>query len=143
MKGERDAHTLQTTALVHEAYLKLGDRPREFADRAHFLAVASRVMRQVLVDYARARTTMKRGGDVQPLTLTTGLKAEQNGLDQVELLRLDAALTALANENGSLAQLIELRYFDDGRGNRCGGRGYRPTWSGTICLWPKPGCAGK
>jgi hypothetical protein len=75
--------------------------------------------------------------------LTTGLKAEQNGLDQVELLRLDAALTALANENGSLAQLIELRYLDDGRGNRCGGRGYRPTWSGTICLWPKPGCAGK
>lgn len=64
LRGERSGHTLQTTALVHEAYLKLvGDPQRQFADRVHFLAVASRVMRQVLVDYARARATSKRSGE--------------------------------------------------------------------------------
>src|ERR1035438_2806914 len=61
LRGERPCHTLQTTGLVHEAYLKLlGDNQRGFSDRVHFLAVASRVMRQVLVDYARARATKKR-----------------------------------------------------------------------------------
>ena len=66
LRGERSDHTLQTMALVHEAYLKLvGAGQRQLADRVHFLAVASRVMRQVLVDYARARASQKRSGDGQ------------------------------------------------------------------------------
>ena len=111
LRGERSGHTLQTTALVHEAYLKLvGDDERQFADRAHFLAVASRVMRQVLVDYARARATKKRAGD--PVVLTTNLAVVGDAaVEQVELLDLNAALDALAGEDQSLAQLIEMRYF--------------------------------
>jgi RNA polymerase sigma factor (TIGR02999 family) len=112
LRAERASHTLQTTALVHEAYLKLvGDNQRGFADRTHFLAVASRVMRQVLVDYARARATKKRDGNATFL-LTTGAEVEGGaGVEQMELLDLDRALDALALEDQSLAQLIEMRYF--------------------------------
>lgn len=112
LRGERTEHTLQTTALVHEAYLKLiGDNQRGFADRVHFLAVASRVMRQVLVDYARARATKKRDGNATFL-MTPGVEAEgDSGAEQMELLDLDRALDALAQEDQLLAQLIEMRYF--------------------------------
>src|SRR3984893_3654290 len=112
LRGERPGHTLQTTALVHEAYLKLvGDKQRGFADRIHFLAVASRVMRQVLVDYARARATRKRDGNATFL-LNTGADVEGgSGVEQIELLDLDRALDALAQEDQSLAQLVEMRYF--------------------------------
>jgi RNA polymerase sigma factor (TIGR02999 family) len=112
LRGERPEHTLQTTALVHEAYLKLvGDNQRGFEDRAHFLAVASRVMRQVLVDYARARATKKRDGNAT-FMLTTGADVEGSlGAEQVELLDLDRALDALAQEDQSLVRLIEMRYF--------------------------------
>jgi RNA polymerase sigma factor (TIGR02999 family) len=115
LRGERLQHTLQTTALVHEVYLKLsGDHEFSFNDRAHFMAVASRVMRQVLVDYARARATRKRAGDehgkLQPLT--TGIQvAVKAAISPVELLDLDAAMDALDREDKSLAQLIEMRYF--------------------------------
>ena len=109
LRGERPGHTLQTTALVHEAYLKLiGDHQRGFTDRVHFLAVVSRVMRQVLVDYARARATKKRDGNATLLSVDMGGNA---GAEQMELLDLDRALEALAHEDKSLAQLIELRYF--------------------------------
>lgn len=115
LRAERPEHTLQTTALVHEAYLKLvGDNQRRFTDRVHFLAVASRVMRQVLVDYARARATKKRDGhaSLQPLAWTAGVDAEGNaGLESIEILDLARALEALAAEDQSLAQLIEMRYF--------------------------------
>jgi RNA polymerase sigma factor (TIGR02999 family) len=117
LRGERPEHTLQATALVHEAYLKLiGDSQREFAGRVHFLAVASRVMRQVLVDYARARATKKRAGgrqaNLQTVEWTASLDVEGHaGMEQVELLDLDRALDALAQEDRSLAQLIEMRYF--------------------------------
>jgi RNA polymerase sigma factor (TIGR02999 family) len=112
LRGERHSHTLQTTALVHEAYLKLvGDHQRGFADRLHFLAVASRVMRQVLVDYARARATKKRDRDAT-FMLTAGADVEEKAaLEPIELLDLDRALDALAQEDQSLAQLIEMRYF--------------------------------
>jgi RNA polymerase sigma-70 factor (ECF subfamily) len=112
LRGERPEHTLQTTALVHEAYLKLiDDSQRQFADRVHFLAVASRVMRQVLVDYARARATKKRDGNAT-FMLTTHSEIEGNaGTEQIELLDLDRALDALGQEDRSLAQLIEMRYF--------------------------------
>lgn len=111
LRGERSEHTLQTTALVHEAYLKLvGGGPRQFVDRVHFLAVASRVMRQVLVDYARARAAKKRSGD--PVAVATGHALDGDaGVEHVDLLDLNGALDELANEDQSLARLVEMRYF--------------------------------
>ena len=117
LRGERTGHTLQTTALVHEAYLKLaGEEPRQFADRVHFLAVAARVMRQVLVDYARARGTKKRSADVdaneqRPEWAASVEVQGSEGPEQLELLELDQALDALYREDQALAQLIEMRYF--------------------------------
>jgi RNA polymerase sigma factor (TIGR02999 family) len=110
LRGERPEHTLQTTALVHEAYVKLVNEPqREFADRAHFLAVASRVMRQVLVDYARARRAKKRSGNAEA---KADIEVEAcSSTDRIELLDLDGALDALSREDKSLARLIEMRYF--------------------------------
>jgi RNA polymerase sigma factor (TIGR02999 family) len=115
LRGERAGHTLQTTALVHEVYMKLaGDREFGFNDRAHFLSVASRAMRQVLVDYARSRGRRKRGGD-EPGKLSrliTGVPMEAKpDLPPVELLDMDRALAALASEDASLARLVEMRYF--------------------------------
>lgn len=115
LRSERAAHTLQPTALVHEAYLKLlGDTGRGFADRVHFLAVASRVMRQILFDYARARATRKRGGEQKRVEAEVIPRLEvpsEKGAEQVELLDLDRALEELAREDQPLAQLIEMRYF--------------------------------
>jgi RNA polymerase sigma factor (TIGR02999 family) len=110
--GERPNHTLQATALVHEAYLKLFDgTERRFTDKTHFLAVASRVMRQVLVDYARGRAAQKRSGDKNvPWTASLEVRGGK-GLQLIELIKLDSAIQALAAENESLAQLIEMRYF--------------------------------
>lgn len=112
LRAERPCHTLRTTALVHEAYLKLAsDGDRGFVDRVHFLAVASRVMRQVLVDYARARATKKRDAGAT-IVLTTGIEPESKGaIESVELLDLDDALSALAREDQSLERLIEMHYF--------------------------------
>lgn len=117
LRRERSDHTLQTTALVHEAYLKLFDSAeRQFSDRVHFLAVASRVMRQVLVDYARTRTTKKRGGSghdtPERVAWTTRLGADGEArVDLLNLIELDGALDALALEDESLARLVEMRYF--------------------------------
>ena len=111
LRAERPEHTLQTTALVHEAYLRLfSNVPRQFEGRVHFLAVASRVMRQVLVDYARARATKKRSGDGAAWTMSLAAEGDA-GIEQLELLELDRALEALAGEDKLLAQLIEMRYF--------------------------------
>ncbi len=117
LRQERPSHTLQTTALVHEAYLKLvGGATCGFADRAHFLAVASRVMRQILVDYARSRNSEKRGGREQVHVPETehlhNLEIRTDaGPEQAEILDLDRALEALSDEDQSLARLIEMRYF--------------------------------
>jgi RNA polymerase sigma factor (TIGR02999 family) len=113
LSGERPNHTLQATALVHEVYLKLSDgAERTFADEVHFLAVASRVMRQVLVDYARARASQKRAGGADRNAWTTSLEVKsEKGIELLELIELDTAIKALAAENESLAQLIEMRYF--------------------------------
>ena len=116
LSRERAAHTLQATALIHEAYLKLlGDAKRSFNSRAHFLAVASRVMRQILVDYARARASKKRAGNqqVQLETIEPVSKrdVQDQGREQIEIVDLDRALVALAAEDESLARLIEMRYF--------------------------------
>jgi RNA polymerase sigma factor (TIGR02999 family) len=119
LRAERPDHTLQTTALVHEAYLRLcGGQEQQFADRVHFLAVASRVMHQVLVDYARARATRKRGGEgpgslqdaAEPIFPELELQPE-TGFERLQLLDLDRALDALAQEDASLARIIEMTYF--------------------------------
>jgi RNA polymerase sigma factor (TIGR02999 family) len=112
LRAERTEHTLQTTALVHEVYLKLVGEPLiHFSDRGHFLAVAARVMRQVLVDYSRARSSRKRGGGAVD---HTAIELVGNGFDdfeRVKLLDLDRALDELAAEDPGLANLIEMRYF--------------------------------
>ena len=112
LRAERTGHTLQTTALVHEAYLKLirDDRFR-FADRVHFLAVAARAMRQVLVDYARSRATEKRAGGPAFPSPARVLVERESGPELVELLDLDFALDGLAAEDQLLARLVEMRYF--------------------------------
>ncbi|MGH7710850.1 MAG: ECF-type sigma factor, partial [Gemmatimonadaceae bacterium] len=102
--------TLQTTALVHEAYLKLVDQSRaQWQDRAHFLALASLAMRHVLVDRAKARAALKRGGDHRKITLDE----EEIGVDdQPEaLLQLHEALNRLAELQPRLARVVECRFF--------------------------------
>jgi RNA polymerase sigma factor (TIGR02999 family) len=113
LRGERANHTLQATALVHEAYLKLfAGQERRFADEVHFLAVSSRVMRQVLLDYARSRATQKRAGVDRNSPLTTVLEvAGDGGVELLELIELDDAIKALAAEDEALARLVEMRYF--------------------------------
>lgn len=111
MRGERRQQTLQTTALVHEAYLRLtGGRPVAWESRAHFLAVAATVMRRILVDHARARQSDKRGGGklVSAADLTLG-DPEQS--DPAKLLALDAALERLAALDQRQCQIVEMRFF--------------------------------
>ena len=108
---DRPGHTLQPTALVHEAWMKLFQNAKpEFADRAHFLAVMSRVMRQVLIDHARASGAGKRWGGQQRVWDAT-IELADGGLDRVELLEVDRALEALGQESPALAQIIEMHYF--------------------------------
>jgi RNA polymerase sigma factor (TIGR02999 family) len=110
LRRERPDHTLGTTALVHEAYLKLADQTRAtFADRAHFLATAAVVMRRVLVDHARGRTREKRGGDRIPVTLDDDLALGAESCDG--LLELDDALQRLGEIEPRLAHVVECRFF--------------------------------
>jgi RNA polymerase sigma-70 factor (ECF subfamily) len=113
LRKERAPHTLQTTALVHEVYLKLmQDNQRGFTDKIHFLAVASRAMRHVLVDYARARAAKKRSGNhPSGPERFSWAGFEVQGELQPSLLDLDRALDALAQQDQHLAQLIQMRYF--------------------------------
>jgi RNA polymerase sigma-70 factor (ECF subfamily) len=110
LNNERPGHTIQATALVNEAYLKLVDvRRMEWQDRAHFFAVGARIMRRILVDYARARGYAKRGGAAQRVDFTESLNVSpQTDLD-VELL--DEALQALEKFDSRKAQVVEMRYF--------------------------------
>lgn len=110
LRRERPGHTLQATDLVHEAYMKLvGGAGVDWRDRAHFLGIAARAMRQVLVDHARRRQAVKRGGGAVPTTLTgKGLGASME-LD--ELLDLDRALDRLEALDPRLRQVVEYRYF--------------------------------
>jgi RNA polymerase sigma-70 factor, ECF subfamily len=113
LRHERPGHTLQATALVNEVYLKIvGRSTATFPDRAHFLAFASRLMRSILVDYARARNSAKRGGPVQPLSAETDIEiAVDRSAQLVSLLDLNAAIDALAEAHPTAAQAIEMRYF--------------------------------
>lgn len=107
---ERPDHTLQTTALVHEAYLKLVDQTRaQLSDRTHFFAVAARAMRRILVDYARRHRAAKRGGAQAPASLDdTTLVADQRA---DTLLGLDEALARLAEVDERLSRVVECRFF--------------------------------
>ena len=112
LDAEREGHTLQPTALVHEAYLKLLDqRNVDWKGRAHFFAIAGRLIRRILVDSARARGRLKRGGGKERETLS-GLVLESDGI-QADLVDLDEALTGLAEEDPVAAQVVELRFFAD------------------------------
>ncbi|MBI3949255.1 MAG: sigma-70 family RNA polymerase sigma factor [Acidobacteria bacterium] len=110
MQNERPGHTLQTTALVHEAYLRLVDyRQVRWQDRAHFFAVAARLMRRILVDHARVRQAARRGGSTRALSLDEApvLSDER----AAELISLDDALTSLEAFDARLSRVIEMRFF--------------------------------
>jgi RNA polymerase sigma factor (TIGR02999 family) len=110
LKGERPDHTLQATALVHEAYLKLiGKSDIDWQSRAHFFAVASQTMRRILVDYARERAAGKRGGGAARISLDEGLVVSPEQCDLVE--ELDGALDRLAVLSPRQAKVVELRFF--------------------------------
>ena len=111
LAGQRPSHTLQPTALVNEAFLKLfGSRALGgIEDREHFFALAARTMRQVLVDHARRRAAGKRGGELARVTLADG--AELRGASDAELLDVDQALLELAELDERQARIVELRFF--------------------------------
>lgn len=109
LRGERPGHSVQTTALVNEAYLRLVDYKRmRWQDRAHFFAVSAQVMRRILVDHAR-RHNLKRGAGVPHISLEEA--AVVGGPDDPDLLALDLAMTALARLDTRKAQVVEMRFF--------------------------------
>jgi RNA polymerase sigma factor (TIGR02999 family) len=109
LRGERPGHTLQPTALAHEAYLRLaGRRDYPWQNRAHFMAVAARAMRNILVDHARRKRARKRGGGDLPVVLDTGVAVAAAA---VEFDDLDRALVDLARLSERQARVVELRYF--------------------------------
>jgi RNA polymerase sigma factor (TIGR02999 family) len=110
MRRERRDHTLQTTALINEAYLQLVDiRNVHWQNRAHFFALCARLMRRILVDFARSRRFAKRGGGAQPLCLDQSLALSPE--HSPDLVAVDDALQALAKVDGRKAQVVELRFF--------------------------------
>jgi len=110
--AERPGHTLQPTALVNEAYLRLRGLDVPWHDRTHFYAIASRIMRRILVDHARARTAQKRGADAPRVLLSETHQEEiQLSMDAEELIDLDRALDELTAAEPRLAKLVELRFF--------------------------------
>ncbi|HTS69993.1 MAG TPA: sigma-70 family RNA polymerase sigma factor [Terriglobia bacterium] len=110
MRGERPGHTLQATALVHEAYLRLaGEKEIDWQNRAHFFAVAAKLMRRILVDHARAKRARKRGGADQNVTLDEAIVVQPEPRHQ--FLVLDEALQRLAERDPRQARIVELRYF--------------------------------
>lgn len=109
MKGERSGHSLQTTALVNEAYMRLVDyRRMQWQSRAHFFAVAAQLMRRILVEHARRRN-LKRGGGVRHVSLEEG--ASVGGGEDVDLTALNDAMNALARIDPRKVQVVEIRFF--------------------------------
>jgi RNA polymerase sigma factor (TIGR02999 family) len=114
LSAERGDHTLQTRALVHEAYLRLVDGDVAFADRAHFLALAARTMRRVLTDHARGRKRVKRGADPRRVELADDIVATPDRPTPqlaIDALDLDRALNDLAQQDPRKAELVELLFF--------------------------------
>jgi RNA polymerase sigma factor (TIGR02999 family) len=124
VRGERPGQTIQATALVNEAFVRMaGERARQFNSRTHFLAIAALSMRQILVQRARARNAIKRGGGPQRVTLDEanavnvdaafvgGFSRPEQAPGDIDVLALDEALSRLAALDADLAKLVELRYF--------------------------------
>ena len=120
VRGERPGQTIQATALVNEVFVRLaGERARHFNGRTHFLAIAALSMRQILVQRARARNAIKRGGGPQRVTLDdanaanveAGFKRAESEPGDIDVLALDEALRKLAALDDELARIVELRYF--------------------------------
>jgi RNA polymerase sigma factor (TIGR02999 family) len=110
MARERHGQTIQATALVHEAYLRLlKDKKQAWQGRTHFLAIAATSMRQILVERARARGAVKRGGDRVRVTMNEGAVGGSD--PEVDVLAIDAALSKLAEVDPQLARIVELRFF--------------------------------
>ena len=110
IRRERPGQTLQATALVNEAFVRLAaEKRRPFANRTHFVAIAALSMRQILVQRARARKAAKRGGEPQRVTLIEGLAL--SATPSIDILALDEALTRLAVLDPELAHIVDLRYF--------------------------------
>jgi RNA polymerase sigma factor (TIGR02999 family) len=110
LQKQHSDHTLQPTALVHEAYMKLIDASQvDWQDRAHFFAVAAQTMRHILVDHARAATADKRGGGVQKIALDEAVSFSEK--QDIDLIALDEALQQLAEQDATQSRIIELRFF--------------------------------
>ena len=110
MRGERRGHTLQPTALINEAYLRLVRGPEvSWQGRAHFLQIAASAMRRILVEHARRRHSLKRGGGIRQVTLDENLDG-QNG-SHLDILALDDALTRLSDQDWRMGKVVELRVF--------------------------------
>ncbi|HTV08316.1 MAG TPA: sigma-70 family RNA polymerase sigma factor [Candidatus Aquilonibacter sp.] len=109
MRRERPDHTLQATALINEAYLRLAHDDTDWNSRDHFMAVAATTMRNILVDYARAHRAQQRGGGLQKVELREELVITPEKLEQIE--QLDDALNRLEKHNARQARIVELRYF--------------------------------
>jgi RNA polymerase sigma factor (TIGR02999 family) len=112
LRRERSGHTLQSTALVHEAYLRLMDQGApETENRAHFVAVAARLMRQILIDYARSRGAQKRGGNLRVDAELEGDPAAMSQKQEADIIALDDALNTLAQRDEQQVRIVEMRYF--------------------------------
>jgi len=110
-RRERAGHTLQPTAVVHEAYFRLVDQTRvTWKNRGHFFAIAAQAMRRILIDHARAREAQKRGGNEIQVSLDVGI-ASPEPVDDVDLLALDEALVRLKTLDDAQAKIVELRFF--------------------------------
>lgn len=108
LRHERPGHSLQTTALINEAYLKLIEQSVSWQGRNHFFGIAARLMRQILVDHARARQRLKRGGNAHQISLTAAEDEQEQGAD---LLALNDALEALSEVDPQRSRIVELRFF--------------------------------
>ena len=110
MGWEHPGHVLQTTALVHEAYLRLTDsKQQQWQNRAHFFAISAQLMRQILVDFARSRNRQKRGGGARQVSLDEALVLTDE--KELDLVALDEALNALAQVDKQKSRVVELRFF--------------------------------
>ncbi len=110
LRQERGDHTLQSTALVHEAYMRLaGQSAPQWQNRAHFFGIAAHIMRQILVEYARGRAAAKRGGDATHLVLDDSLASTQQ--TEIDVIALDQALEELSKFDAQQSRIVELRFF--------------------------------
>lgn len=112
LRKERSDHTLQTTALINEAYIRLVDQRKvKWQNRAHFFGIASQMMRRILVDHARTKTAGKRGGVERPLSLDDVTSPPTRAANAIDLIALDRALTKLSEMDEQKGRIVEFRYF--------------------------------